>query len=288
MGGVSLRGLKSVLIWMVLVYAAYCGVLFFMQRRMLFPRDLIAEPSKALLNVAGMERIWMETGPGRVEAWYLHPAPGTVAGPAPVVIYGHGNAEIIDYWPDEFRWFTDLGMGLLLVEFPGYGRSSGTPSEESITEAFVAAYDRLVSRPDVDASRILLFGRSLGAGAVCQLAARRPSRAMVLLSTFTGTRAFAPRYLIPPFLVRDPFDNLAVVRGYDRPVLVIHGRRDHIIPFSHAEKLAQAGDRVRLIAYDCGHNDCPPDWTRFWRDIQTFLEAAGVVLPVNQAPRPPR
>ena len=81
-----------------------------------------------------------------------------------MVIFAHGNGELIDYWPDELKKFNDFGLGVLLVEYPGYGRSDGTPTQKSISEAFEAAYDMLVSRPDVDAERIILFGRSVGGG----------------------------------------------------------------------------------------------------------------------------
>ena len=81
------------------------------------------------------------------------------------------NGELIDFWPHELKKLNRLGIGVLLVEYPGYGRSNGSPSQKNITEAFTGAYDMLVTRPDVDPSRIVLFGRSLGGGAVCILAA---------------------------------------------------------------------------------------------------------------------
>jgi len=163
------------------------------------------------------------------------------------------------------------------VEYPGYGRSAGSPSQKSITQTFLAAYDALSNRKDVDPSRIILFGRSLGGGAVCALAARRPSAALILMSTFTSARAFAKRYLAPSFLVRDPFDNLAVVKNYPAPVLILHGRRDTVIPFSHGVELHRAARQGTLIAYEAGHNDCPPDWKVFWRHVRSFLRENKII-----------
>jgi pimeloyl-ACP methyl ester carboxylesterase len=196
---------------------------------------------------------------------------------APVVIFAHGNVEVIDYLPGEFQWMNELGMGVLLVEFPGYGRSSGSPSQESITETFVAAYDKLTRRDDVDMDRIVLMGRSIGGGAVCALAEKRPSAAMVLMSTFTSARVFAAAYFAPGFLVLDPFDNLSAIEKYSNPVLIFHGVNDGIIPFSHGRALAGATPRGTLIGLPCGHNDLPPDPDRFRRDLTNFLIETGVL-----------
>ena len=150
------------------------------------------------------------------------------------------------------------------------GARPEAPSQESISETFTRAYDKLAARPDVDPARIVFFGRSLGGGAVCDLAAKRPAAALILMSCFTSVRSFAIRYLAPSFLIRDPFDNLAVVRDYSGPVLVIHGRFDEIIPFGHGKALHEAARNGKMIAYDAGHNDCPPDWAVFWRDAERF------------------
>jgi hypothetical protein len=258
-------------------YAAYCGLLFLAQRQVLFPRYLIPEPGAADTERWGIEVLWLETSFGRVEAWFLPPAAGTAAGPAPAVIFAHGNGELIDFWPPLLDRFARWGVGLLLVEYPGYGRSAGSPSQAAIAEAFTLAFDRLASRPDVDPARIVFFGRSLGGGAVCELSLTRPARALILMSCFTSVRAFAIRYLAPAFLIRDPMDNLAAVRRFAGPVLVIHGRSDEVIPFGHGQALAAAAPDGRMIAYDAGHNDCPPDWAVFWRDIEIFLGDAGLL-----------
>lgn len=259
-----------------LLYLAYCGLLFAMQRHILFPRPQPGAFGNGGPLPAELEKVQIATDFGAVEAWFLPAVTGGPSRPAPAIIFGHGNGELIDFWVSTLQPFTRLGAGLLLVEYPGYGRSKGRPSQKSITAAFVNAYDWLVQRPDVDPARVVGLGRSLGGGAVCQLAARRPLAAMVLMSTFTGTRAFAKKFLAPPLIIRDPFDNLAVVSRYPQPVLIIHGRRDEIIPFAHARRLAAAAPRASLTAYDCGHNDCPSDWDRFYEDVGTFLETHGI------------
>lgn len=256
------------------LYLAYCCLLFFFQRHILFPRYQIEAPSETGNN-ADQEKIWLSTNYGDVEAWFL--PPGQDHGRSPAVIFAHGNAELIDFWPEDLKKFTTLGIGLLLVEYPGYGRSEGTPSQRSIGQAFLAAYDALVAREDVDPSRIVLFGRSIGGGAVCALAAKRPSAALILMSTFTGVRSFASNFLIPRFLVLDPFDNLSVVGSYPGPVLIIHGKNDSLIPYKHALALHHAAQQGQMLTYDCRHNDCPPSWDTFWQNVESFLLNAGII-----------
>ena len=257
--------------WPICIYLAYCGLLFLLQRQIMFPRGMIPQPAPSAPKIPGLEKIWLDTEFGKIESWLLPPLSGRGPGPAPLVIFGHGNGELIDFWPDELKQFGRLGIAVLLVEYPGYGRSAGSPSQLSITATFIAAYDVMSSRKDIDSSRIVLFGRSLGGGAVCALAAKRPSAALILMSSFTSARSFAKRYLAPAFLVRDPFDNLSVVKDYKGPILIMHGKRDTVIPFSHGKELHQAAGQGKLIAYEAGHNDCPPDWKVFWQDVESFL-----------------
>jgi len=255
-----------------------------MQRSIIFPRSYIPHPSENAKAACGIEKIWLSTHSGKFETWFMppsnsHPAKPVPAKPVPAVIFAHGNAELIDFCPEELRVFTRIGMGVLLIEYPGYGRSEGSPSQESISQAFNAGYDYLVSRKDVDPSRIVLFGRSVGGGAVCTLASSKPSAALILQSTFTSVRAFASKFLVPGFLVRDPFDNLSVVSAYPNPVLIIHGKHDDIIPFSHGKALYEKCLNGKLIAYDCSHNDCPPDYLVFREDIKAFLSCFGMINP---------
>ncbi len=275
--------LVKMVTWTLFIYLAYCGLLFLVQRQMLFPRYLVATPSQDE-DIPFVEKIWIETATGKIEAWFLPPDPVNGATPAPAVIFAHGNGELIDFWPHELKKFNGFGVGVLLVEYPGYGRSQGAPSQKNITEAFNRAYDVLIERQDVDPTKIILFGRSVGGGAVCALAAQRPSAALILMSAFISVRSFAKRYLAPAVLIRDPFDNLSVVREYKGPTLVIHGKFDEVIPYSHGMTLYRASRNATMITYKSGHNDCPPNWKVFWQDIESFLHLYGIIENSRRSP----
>ncbi len=234
-----------------------------MQRSVLFPAPPATGPD-VFAHVPGAERIWIDTPAARAEAWFLPPIPADdgagTAGPAPLVIFAHGNGELIDDWALAFEPLRRWGVGVLLVEYPGYGRSTGAPSQGSITASMTSAYDQMLKRPDVDPKRIVAYGRSLGGGAACALARERSVAALVLESTFTSVRPLARGFLVPGFLVRDPFDNLDVLRSYPGPVLIVHGEHDEIIPVAHAAALHAAAPRSRLELEPCGHNDCERPW----------------------------
>ena len=253
----------AVLVAVVLV-AAYWALLFFAQRSILFPAPPVAG---APPRPPGVEQVWLKTSFGRVEAWYLPAAPATNQ-PAPLLVFSHGNAELIDYWPEEFDEPRRWGMGVLLVEYPGYGRSDGTPSQTSITEGMLAAYDWAARSADIDKSRIIPYGRSLGGGAAVVLAAARPVPALILESSFSSVSAFAAGFGAPSMIVRDKFDSASTIKSLAQPILIVHGDRDTIVPPHHAGVLAAAAPNATLKFLPCGHNDCPRPWT----DVRAFLD----------------
>jgi len=257
---------------LIALVALYWTFLFFMQRRFMYPAPAISGFDS--IPPESAQQVWLEGTAGSTEAWLLPPL--TKSEPHPLLIFGHGNAELIEYWPEAFDEPRRWGIAVLLVEYPGYGPSKGSPSEESIGVTFRAAYDWAIEQDDVDANRIIGYGRSLGGGAVAGLSRDRNLAAMILESTFTSTRPFANRMGAPGFLVRDLFDNVAAVKAYKGPLIVLHGSHDEIIPVEHGIRLANAGG-VTLNELPCGHNDCPPTWPL----IRPFLIESQIVKTGN-------
>ena len=260
--------------FVVLLYLAYALYFTVQQRAILFPRHLISVPVD-LRVVPGLERLWLATSHGKVEAWFLPPLDTVENHPAPLIILAHGNGDLIDRWITPVAPLREMGVGVLLVEFPGYGRSEGTPTYASIRETFLLAYDTIIRHPKVDPQRVLLYGRSIGGGAISLLAAERPSVGMILVSTFTSIAVLANEQWLPTFVVADRFDNLTVVQQYPHPLLVLHGTQDRTIPYHHGVALHAAAQRGEMISLNCGHNDCIDDWTRYWHDLTPFFAKSG-------------
>jgi hypothetical protein len=276
------RSLLRILWTLLALLLIYWVVLWPLQRRIVFPRATLRAPDPPTVAIAGVERLWLETEAGRVEAWYMRGAGRSAREPGPAVIFAHGNAEVIDDWAAPLRPYVWRGVSVLIPEFRGYGRSAGSPSQAAITDDFVRFYDLLAAREEVDVRRIVFHGRSLGGGVACALAARRRPAALVLASTFTGVAALAARLGVPRFMVRDPFDNLGFLTGHEGPVLLLHGRHDSVVPFRHAEALRAAAKQARLVPVDSDHNDFPWESPLVWREIFGLLERTGVLPSASQ------
>jgi pimeloyl-ACP methyl ester carboxylesterase len=218
----------------------------------------------------------LRTSVAQTEALFL-PAVSTDGVRQPVVIFAHGNGELIDFWLTDLDGFRQRGIGVLLVEYPGYGRSTGLPTQDTIRATMDAAYDKVATDPRVDRANIFGFGQSLGGGAICLLARDRPLRALILESTFLSLDRFARRFWAPAFLMRDHFDNESVVTQFPGPVLVIHGSQDQLIPWQQGEMLAAASPRAVFRLYDCDHGCWEPLRLPFWDDAVPFLQAAGIL-----------
>ena len=262
------RSLAAVLVTLASAVAVYFGLLFFAQRRLLFqPPWTPTMPSRPTAEI-----VRLATPAGPAEALFLAPT-GALDRPAPLLLWSHGNAELATDWVSAFDEPRSWGWAVLLLEYPGYGRSPGAPSERSITAAALAAYDWARADPRIDSTRIVPYGRSLGGGPATRLAVERPAAALILESAFTSVRAFAGRFFAPRFLVRDPFDNLSALRSYHGPLLVLHGSHDEVVPVAHGRALAGAVEGAELHELPCGHNDCP----RSWQLVRRFLLAHGLM-----------
>ena len=126
----------------VLSLSAWVALVFLLQRSVMFPRPPV--PARSVADGRTDVEVLRPGGDQGAEAWYLRPMSG--AGPAPAMMFAHGNGELIDYWIDAFDDARRSGLGVLLVEYPGYGRSGGRPTEESIGRSMVAAFDALEKR----------------------------------------------------------------------------------------------------------------------------------------------
>ncbi|MFT6397324.1 MAG: pimeloyl-ACP methyl ester carboxylesterase [Bradymonadia bacterium] len=275
------RVLRGLLLSLVALYLIYAAAVFGLQRSLVFAgTSREAPPAPTLAQGVVAHDL---SGPfGEVEVWIL---PSTRGGQAenteqnagPAIVFTHGNNELIDDWHTRFGAFQERGYTVALVEFPGYGRSIGEPTQETISEVTVRAFDLLTTRADVDSDRVYAIGRSLGGGAAAALSIERPLAGLVLRSSFSSLRPMAHDLLLPGFLLRDPFDNADAVEIFDGPVLIVHGLQDEIIPYWHSDiTLDAAGERGTRIDMDCGHNDCP--WDEFaevfhaWAEIDTGFD----------------
>jgi hypothetical protein len=157
-----------------------------------------------------------------------------------------------------------LGVNIMILDYRGYGRSEGSPSENGLYLDAEAAFEFLVSDRGVDSeTELILFGRSLGAAVAVELAARHRVRGVILESGFTSVKDMAQR--IYPFLpmgllinaVQARYDTISKIGNVTAPVMVLHGDRDEIVPFELGEELFEAASEPKTFYRIRGavHND---------------------------------
>jgi pimeloyl-ACP methyl ester carboxylesterase len=252
----------------------YGLLLFTMQRRIAFSGMSRPSPRPSPTAPAGVTQVWLRASFGRVEAWFLAAADREVA---PTIVFAHGNGELIEDWGDPMSHVAAAGVNALLVEYPGYGHSEGRPTRATIRETFGVAYDWLAGEAGVDTDRVVAYGRSLGGGAATDLARDRAVSALVLQSTFSSTMRMAREMLAPGFLVLDRWDNARGVAEFDGPVLVMHGPRDEVIAFGHAQRIVAVRPGLSVTQIPCGHNDCLRAWPDLVGTLTAFMGANGLL-----------
>jgi uncharacterized protein len=262
----------------VMLFGGLSGAVYF-QNRLVY-NNWGPQPTFIWKSNARTEEVFFETSDGETLRGYwcdsatLH---DWKLPEKPVVLFCHGNSCTIDQWSWVIdRWTRMIGADVLIFDYRGYGRSTGTPTEEGLYKDARAAYDWLIEEKKVDPKRILIVGQSLGGGVALQLAGQVEHKMLILESTFTCMCDVVDNVFFGApmgLFCHQKFPNLDRIREYKKPVFISHGGRDHLIPFSHAEQLFKAAQGPKFLCKfeSMGHNDRRnPDI--YCRDIRWFLE----------------
>ena len=261
--------MKAVVVVALLAYAAFAAFAYFASDRMIF---LPPGPS---YSAATLPIVMVPTDDGASIATLHLPNPSA----ALTLLYAHGNAEDLGQlapWLEEYR---RAGYSVLAFDYRGYGASTGgPPSADGATRDMEAVHRHAVRTLGIAPSRIVLYGRSVGSGPATELAARLPVvGGLVIESGFVSAFRVLTRVPLLPF---DRFHNLRHIRSVRSPVLVVHGREDEVIPWSHGQRLFDAANEPRLALWVEGahHNDVVPTaGERYWsalRQLAARVEAA--------------
>jgi fermentation-respiration switch protein FrsA (DUF1100 family) len=220
-------------------------VFWFLERRLVFVPSSASESWDAPIDPATQD-VWFTSADGvKLHGWWVPPNDLT----AGAVLIAHGNGGNVSHRgqlaADLHR---TLKTGVLLFEYPGYGKSEGKPTEEGCYAAGDAAFKWLTDEAKIPANRIILMGESLGGGPAVELATRHDHRALVLVYTFTSLPA-AAKYHYPWLpvrtLMRTRFDNLSKIGRCHRPVFIAHGTADRVVPVTHGEALFAAANEPK-------------------------------------------
>jgi fermentation-respiration switch protein FrsA (DUF1100 family) len=246
-------------------------VVYFAQESLIFYRQPLSESRRAEVaqRYPAVREVFLKSDDGiRLQAWHAK-APRSDL----LVLYFGGNAEETSGMLDELHNAPDASW--LIVSYRGYGLSEGSPGEAVLVSDALQWFDYAMSLSGTDATRIYVFGRSLGSGVAVALAARRPVSGVIVATPYDSLAAVAKRhywYLPVDLLLKHRFDSIALAPGIRRPLLCLVAERDDVIPAPHAERLfaAWGGPKRKLLLQEAGHNttDGHP---LFWPAIREFL-----------------
>ena len=251
----------------LLVYVGVLAVMYGYQTRLIFPGAASQGTAEAVVRPRrGSELLTLKTAAGDRVVALFGPAlsadgsPRADAARCPTMLFLYGNGMCLSSCDDLFEMFRRLGVNVLIPEYVGYGMSGGSPSEAGCHATADAAYDHLRSRGDVDATRIVAAGWSLGGAVAVHLAARREVAGLAIFSTFTSVVEMARRafpFLPASLLLRHRFESLGEIGKASCPVLIGHGSADSIVPHDMSLKLAAAakGPVDRFTVEGADHND---------------------------------
>jgi len=226
----------------------YCGIVLvflFLEKHLVFRPSSHADSWMEPVDPKTRD-VWFADKSGtKLHGWWSPPNDSAQG----AVLVSHGNGGNVSH---RGRLAADLkralGAGVLLYDYPGYGKCGGSPDEASCYAAGEAAYRWLGNEARIPPNRIVLLGESLGGGVAVELATRHEHRALVLFYSFTSLPR-AAKYHYPwlptEWLMRTRFDNLAKIGRCPRPVFIAHGTADEVVPIAHGEALFAAANEPK-------------------------------------------
>ena len=239
-------------VFLLVALAAFLAIVWLANRSAFFP---MRYPNGDWTNQAatGAQDLWLTTADGlRIHAWWM-PQPGAGA----VTLFLHGNAGNVTHRASTLRQIAAAGNSALLLDYRGYGRSEGSPTERGLYRDADAAYDWLIAQ-GWSANGIIIHGESLGTAVATDLAARRPCAGLILEAPFPSARAVAAHVLpiLGPLLVWG-FDTRAKIAHVHAPLLIIHGTADEVIAFALGREVFVAASQPKTLLAISGahHND---------------------------------
>lgn len=249
----------SIILSVAGIYLAVLVLMYFAQRHLMYqPGKVLPPASQTLIPNALLETVNTSDGLTLV-SWYLPPAKDM-----PVIVYFQGNAATIADRDYKAAPWHELGYGVWLVGYRGFGGNPGSPTEEGLYTDAVAAFAALEER-GIGPDRIILYGESLGSGVATHMAKEladqgTPVRGLVLEAPFTAMGDAAQDhypFLPARWLVKDTYDSLRKISSIKTSLMIVHGDRDRVVRQEHGRKLFDAAQRPKTALWIKGaaHNN---------------------------------
>lgn len=260
---------------LVLLYLLFLALLTLFQRKLIYIPYALERDFTFPRYVPGLEEAFMTCADGYTINGLF--APGSEN--KPTVLIFHGNAGNITHRDFLIRGFHSLGYSVLIIDYHGYGKSEGAPSEENLYLDGEAARAWLGKEKNTAPGDTVLFGKSLGSGVAIELATRHTFKGLIVESGFTSlasvARSHFPYNCFPvSLMLRDRFDNSTKIAAIHVPLLITHGTEDSIVDRREGERLFELANRPKelYLVEGADHNTMQSSSPGYWARVAAWLE----------------
>jgi len=243
----------SALLVVFLAYILFAMAVYLFQERLIFPGRKL-NPSHQFIDLSGLEEKWV-----KVDGAILSTLHFSQPGARGLIFFLHGNVGNLDRWVPDVDFYRREKYDLFMLDYRGYGKSSGRIQSQVQLEADVrTAWESIAATYCDKKLPVVIYGRSIGTYLAAKLALEVESQLLVLVSPYTSLLAMARLKFpwLPARLLRYPLATDDIIAQVKAPVLIVHGEDDPLIPVSHAHRLANKSYRAKLVIIDGAvHND---------------------------------
>ena len=264
--------LKKIWKWFqitALIYIAIGVALYFLQDKFLFHPEKLPADYKYQFDIPFQQIDLPVTGEKNLSIVQFTVPDSLRKG---FVLYFHGNRQNINRYAHYANNFTRNGYEVWMMDYPGYGKSTGKRSEKILYEDALILYKMAISR--VSAEHIIIYGKSLGTGIAAQLASVRDCKRLILETPYYSMDALAKHYFfIYPVMpmTKYSFPTYQHFEYIKAPVTIFHGRKDEVIPYKQAEWLAEKKPGTELITIENGKHNNLTDFPLFHQKLDSLL-----------------
>ncbi len=263
--------MANIILFLLLIYILSCAALYFLQEKFIFFPPV---PVDDIYQSVSQNEIVFSINNEQVYGWKANI---DVARNKTVLYFG-GNAEDVVYVNFEAREFNIRQF--ISFNYPGYGRSSGKPAQQSLYKNALEIYDLVIKEYQLDPQDIIVIGRSLGSSVATYLAANRETAGLILITPFDSIQNIAAKqfkYFPVKYILKHPFPTIEYIDQIKIPVLMLAAVDDEIIADENLQNLNQtAGDNIRLIRYpSVGHNTIQTH-IDYYTEINKFIDSLSI------------
>jgi len=257
--------ISRIILYIAIGFVFLFGYIKFLEQKSVFFPNKIVKVNPEILHMP-FEDVYFGTKDNlKINGWFI-PTEGSKY----TILYFHGNAGNLADRLEKIELLKKIGLNIFIIDYRGFGKSQGRPTEKGVYLDADAAYDYLIKDRKIGPDQIVLFGESIGSAVAIELASKVKVRGMILEGAFSKAKDMVNKIypLLPAFLFSNMYDSLSKIKNISCPKLFIHSKNDEIVPFKLAQKLFYAAkEPKKLIEVSGEHNDV------FWASQDEFISS---------------